>query len=342
MVSLKNQLDESKKTEELMNHKLKNNIEDYEELEAKLDVLRKELTMTTARIKDSVKFEKSTKMLDKILSRQRSPFDKTRLGYYNSLKETSSSEVKAKLSVKGDEGRSRKCNEELKKYNISNWNRRFEFRKVEMPRRPLSTRYENIFLGDYYACRNFGHKAIHCKSYARNDYMRNIFNYGYPKENHANNRYGNAQGIVNRNYNPFNPLMDQKIVCYKCNNLGHKAHNCKDMVEDAPIIKKEKPTTICEKKENSSKEDYRLALIVENKEDEWYIDSEFSTHMTGDQNKIISLKKGKSGSVAFGNDSYVKILGKGVVNLGNEKVKAANVLLVEYLKNNLLQCQKNV
>jgi hypothetical protein len=58
--------------------------------------------------------------------------------------------------------------------------------------------------------------------------------------------------------------------------------------------------------------------------------------MIGDQNKFIHLKKGKNGSVAFGNDSSVKILGKGVVILGSENVKATNVLLVEYLKHNLL------
>ena len=109
IVILKEKLDEAKKTEELMNHKLKKNIEDYEEL----DLLRKELAMTTARIKDIVKFEKSTKMLDGILSRQRSPFDNTWLGYDNNLKTTSSSEVKTRLSVKGDEGRSRKCNKEM-------------------------------------------------------------------------------------------------------------------------------------------------------------------------------------------------------------------------------------
>ena len=112
------------------------------------------------------------------------------------------------------------------------------------------------------------------------------------------------------------------------------------MKEDAPIIKKEKPTIIWEKKENSSKEDCRLALIAEDKEDEWYIDSGCSTHITGNKYKFISLKKGKSGSVAFGNDSSIKILGKGVVNLENEKVKATNVLLVEDLKHNLLSVNK--
>ena len=50
----------------------------------------------------------------------------------------------------------------------------------------------------------------------------------YPKENHVNNRSGNSQGIVNRNYNSFDPLMDQNNVCYKWNNFGHKACNCKD------------------------------------------------------------------------------------------------------------------
>ena len=114
-------------------------------------------------------------------------------------------------------------------------------------------------------------------------------------------------------------LMDHNIVCYKCNNIGHKAQNCRNMEENDFIINEENPTTIWEKKQNSSKEDFKLALIAENKEDEWYIDNGGSTHMIGDQNKFISLKKRKSGSVAFRNGSSIKILGKGVVNLGNEK-----------------------
>ena len=122
IVILKDKLDEAKKIEELMNHKLKKNIEDYEELEVELDLLRKELTMTIARIKDIVKFEKSTKMLDEILSRQRSPFDKTGLGYDNNLKTSSSVEVNTNLSIKEDEGRSRNYNEELQEHNTSNWN----------------------------------------------------------------------------------------------------------------------------------------------------------------------------------------------------------------------------
>jgi hypothetical protein len=133
--------------------------------------------------------------------------------------------------------------------------------------------------------------------------MRNRNGYGYLKDNHVNSRHGNAHGFVNINYNPFDPLMDQNIVCCKCNNLGHKARYSRYMKEDAHIIK---PTIVWERKENPNKEDFLLALLVKDKEDEWYIDSGFSTHITRDQNKFISFKKGKSGSVAFGNDSSVK------------------------------------
>ena len=96
--------------------------------------------MSFARVKDNVKFEKSTEMLDAILSRQRLPYDTKCLGYDNNLKTTSSTKVITKLSVKKDEGRSRNCNKELQEYNTSSWSRRSEFWKVETLRRYFSTR----------------------------------------------------------------------------------------------------------------------------------------------------------------------------------------------------------
>jgi hypothetical protein len=82
-------------------------------------------------------------------------------------------------------------------------------------RRSLTPRYQNLFLGHCYTCKNFGHKAINCRINERNKYARNM--------NGVNIRYGNNHGFVNRSYNSFYPLMDKNIVCYKCNYLGHKA-----------------------------------------------------------------------------------------------------------------------
>jgi hypothetical protein len=58
--------------------------------------------------------------------------------------------------------------------------------------------------------------------------------------------------------------------------------------------------------------------------------------MTRDHNKFLTLKKTKKGNVMFGNDNSTKIIGKGIVSIGSEKAKVKIVLLIEYIKENLL------
>jgi hypothetical protein len=64
---------------------LKEHLEDYEKLKEELDHTKGELLLTIEKLK---KFKKSTEKLDEILSSQRYPNDKTRLGYNDSLKTT--------------------------------------------------------------------------------------------------------------------------------------------------------------------------------------------------------------------------------------------------------------
>ena len=101
--------------------------------------------------------------------------------------------------------------------------------------------------------------------------------------NGVNGRYGNNHVFVNKSYNSFSPLMEKIIVCYKCNYLGHKERDYRYMNEYVPM-----PTTIWKREEIPNNEDCRIALIDEEckEEDEWYIDSGCSSHMTG--NKINS------------------------------------------------------
>jgi hypothetical protein len=58
--------------------------------------------------------------------------------------------------------------------------------------------------------------------------------------------------------------------------------------------------------------------------------------MRGDRDKFLTLRKERDGSVSIGNDDSSKIIGKSIVWIGSKNEKAENVLLVEYMKHNLL------
>ena len=90
------------------------------------------------------------------------------------------------------------------------------------------------------------------------------------------------------------------------------------------------------KQEEPKKEECGLALYSQNEGNQWHIDNGCSKHMTGDQNKFLILKKGKGGSITFGDNASARIVGKGIVSLDNGKTKTQNVLYVEGLKHNLL------
>jgi hypothetical protein len=90
------------------------------------------------------------------------------------------------------------------------------------------------------------------------------------------------------------------------------------------------------KQDQYSNEECTVALQDKQKKRGWYVDSGCSKHMTGDRDKFLTLRKERDGPVSFGNDDSTKIIGKGTVRFGNKNEKEENVLLVEYMKHNLL------
>jgi hypothetical protein len=58
--------------------------------------------------------------------------------------------------------------------------------------------------------------------------------------------------------------------------------------------------------------------------------------MTGDRDMFLTLIKERDGLVSFVNDDSTKIIGKGIVRIGNNNTKEKNVRLVEDMKHNLL------
>jgi hypothetical protein len=90
------------------------------------------------------------------------------------------------------------------------------------------------------------------------------------------------------------------------------------------------------KKNQYSNEECTLTLQDKQKKCGCYVDNDFSKHMTGDRDNFLTLRKERDGPVSFKNDDLAKIIGKGTIIIGNKNTKAENVLLVEYMKNNLL------
>jgi hypothetical protein len=58
--------------------------------------------------------------------------------------------------------------------------------------------------------------------------------------------------------------------------------------------------------------------------------------MTVYRDRFLTLRKARDGLVSFRNDDSAKIIGKGIVRIGNKNTKAENVLLLEYMKHNIL------
>jgi hypothetical protein len=90
------------------------------------------------------------------------------------------------------------------------------------------------------------------------------------------------------------------------------------------------------KQNQYSSEECTLTLQYKHKKHGWYVDSGFSKNMTGDEDNFITLRKERYGSVSFGRNDSARIIGKGTSRIGNKDTKEESVLLVEYIKHNIL------
>jgi len=126
------------------------------------------------------------------------------------------------------------------------------------------------------------------------------------------------------------------MKCYKCQNFGHIARDCR--LENPPEESSKPQIEQTWKKKNI--DNCALALKAQNNKDVWYVDSGFSTHMSGDRRKFVSLKEKKDGTVSFGNDGSSNVIRSGTVTLGRKGVIAKNVLLAENMNHNLLSVGK--
>ena len=295
-----------------------------EDLECEVVSLRKDNEKLNSL---NLRFAKILETLDEIIKVQRSPFIKTGLGYTgessqtsapNSLKAATAGSLhsatqqgnKGSLQVKQDHLNSRNTNREIFQNGYN--------QQVKSNRRFHDHR-NFYFNGQCFSCHNFGHKVVQCVAYKTimTREARKIRMNDEPKKN---------------TYNNFSPLQNE-VECTYCNNFGHEESECRSKVQPKEHVPSSSKVW---KKKEIPVENCGIALFAEGEENQWYIDSGCSRHMTGDKNKLLAysaLEKEKN--VTFGNDTPTVIKGKGSIFL-KEKVKANNVMYVDGLKNNML------
>ena len=108
-----------------------------------------------------------------------------------------------------------------------------------IPRRPMTSRYQQIFLGHCYSCNNFGHKALDCKAYEKvNDYQKN---FRKTKSSHQNSTHiKNLRRYENENSHYKKKYQKEFFgYCHCFHKFGHKAADYRTKAKDQSLRRKQ-------------------------------------------------------------------------------------------------------
>jgi hypothetical protein len=201
IVHLKTQIEEAKRVEELLKNQINEKEESCHKLEAEIVDLRK-------KVEKSNKFLNSSRILDEILESQRSPCDKSGLGY---KKETTHAE--ASTSKEHEVSPSKKEDNVAKQPSTQgkeNFKRTKQGRHQEAILGTPKQRYESVFHGHCYSCNGYGHKVFECRSYERR----------------YNGRFHNTMRCWRCDQVGHIVVHCNTMRCYSCSGFGHKSQEC--------------------------------------------------------------------------------------------------------------------
>jgi hypothetical protein len=201
IVHLKTQIEEAKRIEELLKNQINEKEESWCKLEAEIVDLRK-------KVEKSNKFLNSSQILDEILESQRSPYDKSGLGYKKEAThdEASTSKKHEVIPSKKEDNVAKQPSTQGKE----NFKRTKQGRHQEDILGTPKQRYESIFHGHCYSCNGYGHKAFECRYYERR----------------YNGRFYNTMRCWRCDQVGHIDVHCNTIRCYSCSGFGHKSQEC--------------------------------------------------------------------------------------------------------------------
>jgi hypothetical protein len=209
IIHLKTQIEEAKRIEELLKIQINEKEESCCKLEAEIVDLRK-------KVEKSNKFLNNPLILDEILEIQRSPYDKSGLGYKG---EDTHAEAITSKKHEVNPSKKHEVNPSKKEDNVAkqpstqgkeNFKRTKQGRHQEAILGTPKQRYESIFHGHCYSCNGYGHKAFECRSYERR----------------YNGRFYNTMRCWRCDQVGHIVVHYNTMRCYNCSGFGHKSHEC--------------------------------------------------------------------------------------------------------------------
>ena len=141
---------------------------------------------------------------------------------------------------------------------------------------------------------------------------------------------GRGRGRNNWNNYDRNTFNKSLVECYRCHRLGHFQYECPSWSKEVNYARLDEEDELL-----------LMAFVEENKakrRDAWFLDSGCSNHMCGDRTLFSNIDDGFRQMVRLGNNTRIRVLGKGNVKLRVNGVSftVTEVYYVPELKNNLL------
>jgi hypothetical protein len=201
IIALKIQLEEAKRTEEVMKSQIMKKEEEVENLEEEVVTLRVKIDKLNKKVEET---ETSTSVVENeekhstLLEKKN---EENRKSYAEVLKGRNHGQPESRKPIEDTSSRIPSTFKPQKGFNHDYDQSKKKFRRTTPQKRSFTPRYENLFYGHCFYCTNFGHKVADCR-----DYKRNV---------QADRAY-----VVARN-----------IECYKCHNYGHIASDCRSMID---------------------------------------------------------------------------------------------------------------